>query len=120
MGVMGTVTAKGFTRFVFHGTPEVCRVVLDCGTTEAARDVARALGGPWRVGTVDARAVVASMTRTDVDAFASRHSPACPRCSCGKTHGWQDLAHSVDYGPEFRVTIEVTPGEQATIPGVSP
>lgn len=115
------VTAIGVLRHIFHGTDEAARIVLDCDTPERARNAAAALGPAWEQSTRAPHFVVGSLTRDELEAFKALRPVVepCTRRECCKPtsrkkgapprvtrHEIDSVAHSIDVGPAFTVTID--------------
>lgn len=121
---MGTVTGSGRLRHCFFGTYSAV-VVVSFPDAASAADALAALGPPWHLGRGEpdypSRNVVWSGSSEDLAALVTRLGPRlavepCHAFGCtGQVHRIDALTHSVDYGPPFSLTLDVTPAEQAPL-----
>jgi len=113
-------TCEGKLRHCFFGTYSAV-VALAFDSPEHARDALRTLGGAWKEGERSPSALVWSGDRAELDALKLQFTrwnltiSPCGRSHCRnqcKGESIDSVAHSIDHGPTFRLTIPTVPAEQ--------
>lgn len=117
---MTHVKAEGRLRHCFHGEYSAM-VALLFQDERKATDALSVLGSAWKRSPQLPNALLGTLTKVQLDAFKWRFSPKahpCGRKSCKsgcRSVEIDSLAHSIDYGPTFDVTIAIPQQFSSTV-----
>lgn len=117
---MGIIIAEGQLYHMFHGA-YMAAVALGFSDERAALDGLRALGAGWKVGRTTPRGLLWTGNSGELEILKGRFEVynltvlPCGRKECrGQCHNAEidSVAHSVDFGPVFHLSIPCIPAEQ--------
>lgn len=120
---MQTVKADGVLRHCFWGTYNA-QVILKFLDTVSASDAKRTLGDIWKVGDTSSNVLTWIGDSAQLDELKLQFKKfgvqvhKCGRKSCKTQCKEEDIdstAHSVDYGPNFSISIPIIPTEQLVL-----